>query len=264
MERWEPIEGSRWFAISDTGRIWNMRFNEEQKLRLQNGYPAWTYHSAERRVKTVYVHRLVAYAFLGEPDGKREVCHNNGVKTDNRVENLRWDTHKANQEDMVKHGHTRLGTGKVPPPRVNGAGETEYCCTGCGEWFTAEGFYRAKRRSSGIQAACKNCTKEMLQRWRRENPERAREVGNESKRRLRDKYFIEAFGEEEWLAGKQRRDAHRLMWQNRVKNPLRCSVCGVSNWKVKVVSHATDGLGGGVLLCGRCAGDKGYASGLKA
>jgi DNA-binding XRE family transcriptional regulator len=33
-----------------------------------------------------------------------EACHNNGVKTDNRLTNLRWDTPSSNQLDRQKHG----------------------------------------------------------------------------------------------------------------------------------------------------------------
>jgi hypothetical protein len=50
------------------------------------------------------VHRLVLIAFVGPcPDGM-EGCHNNGVPSDNRLENLRWDTRKANMADAIEHG----------------------------------------------------------------------------------------------------------------------------------------------------------------
>lgn len=52
------------------------------------------------------VHRLVAEAFLGfYPD--LEVCHNDGNLDNNMPDNLRWDTHQANMDDMIRHG-TRL------------------------------------------------------------------------------------------------------------------------------------------------------------
>lgn len=53
---------------------------------------------------SVSVHRLVLEAFVGErPDGM-ECCHNNGVANDNRLENLRWDTHENNNKDRKLHG----------------------------------------------------------------------------------------------------------------------------------------------------------------
>ena len=56
------------------------------------------------------VQRLVLLAFVGPcPDGM-ECCHNNGIKTDNRLSNLRWDTRKANAADREHHGTTARGS----------------------------------------------------------------------------------------------------------------------------------------------------------
>lgn len=58
------------------------------------------------------VHSLVMLAFVGPlPDGW-EVCHRNGVATDNRLVNLRYDTPRGNYADKVRHGkgHARAGS----------------------------------------------------------------------------------------------------------------------------------------------------------
>lgn len=58
-----------------------------------------------------YIHRLVAEAFLGpRPTPKHEVNHKNGVRSDNRDNNLEWVTRSENQRhrfDVLKHGQTR-------------------------------------------------------------------------------------------------------------------------------------------------------------
>lgn len=56
--------------------------------------------------RSYFVHRLVAGAFLPEPNGELEVNHKNGIKTDNNVDNLEYVTRSENQLHAVRNGLT--------------------------------------------------------------------------------------------------------------------------------------------------------------
>lgn len=60
-----------------------------------------------------YVHRLVAFAFIGEPPtGKHHVAHWDGDSSNNQVSNLRWATPAENSADSIRLGRSKRPGGQ--------------------------------------------------------------------------------------------------------------------------------------------------------
>jgi len=124
MEIWNDIKGYEGFyEISSYGRVKSLvrmrkcknqygpyTVEDPEKIlrpgKNNHGYMSVVLYKDHKR-KTKSVHRLVAKAFIDNPNNKIQVNHKNGLKHDNRIENLEWCTNSENQIHSYRTGLTK-------------------------------------------------------------------------------------------------------------------------------------------------------------
>lgn len=92
---WKEVSENPNYLISDTGRIRRVGSETDHSVRDNGGYLVTDLYQGGKR-STVRVHRLVAEAFVPNPDCKPEVNHKDGNKYNNNASNLEYVTKKEN------------------------------------------------------------------------------------------------------------------------------------------------------------------------
>lgn len=106
-EIWKPIAGYNGkYEISSFGRVKSHAYTSVRFIREQlagKGYPKVSLRK-DGKTQQHYIHRLVAEAFLDNPEQKTEVNHIDGNKRNNHVQNLEWVSRKENQMHAFNNG----------------------------------------------------------------------------------------------------------------------------------------------------------------
>jgi hypothetical protein len=108
MEEWKFINGYENYKISDHGNVKNIITNKMLKPRINNrGYNNVDLYNIGKRTKPI--HRLVAEAFLENPDDKRCVDHIDRNKLNNHISNLRYATDSENGMNKSRQSNNTSG-----------------------------------------------------------------------------------------------------------------------------------------------------------
>jgi len=177
-----PAFGLVGYCVGNDGSVWTCRVKGGAVLvpdRFMGGWVRVKQHTTKRgyrfvnvttggKQRRMMVHRLVLEAFVAPCPPGREACHYpNRDPSDNRLENLRWDTHTENMRDKTRD---------APPTDTK-------ACRRCGEVLPRSMFYRDTRSGDGLKTECKACHVRTARQTR--DPEKKRAANREFMRRAR-------------------------------------------------------------------------------
>ena len=174
MEEWKEIPGYEGlYEVSNKGNVRNVRRNKLLRLsKTNNRYIRVSL--CKNGIKTgLTVHRLVAEAFIENPDNLPEVNHKDEDKTNNRVENLEWCDHKYNMNYGTRN--IRAKETAIKNGYYTGLSKEEY-----------RKKYRDKNKEK-IREKQREYMKEYNKNYYEKNREEIREHNREYKKKNREK-----------------------------------------------------------------------------
>lgn len=103
-EIWRAIEGLDGYVVSNLGRVKSLNYRRQGRAAILKQCKSGSggYYCVNIRYRLYPVHRLVAMAFVPNPEGKTDVLHKNGDLGDNRADNLRWGYHNEGRRADIK------------------------------------------------------------------------------------------------------------------------------------------------------------------
>ena len=110
-EQHSLIDGYPGYAVTTEGRVFSSKSGHWREMRQsprRGGYLRVTLRAGEAK-RSINVHRLVATAFIPNPENKPQINHINSIRDDNRLVNLAWVTHSENMLHGFKYGHMKSG-----------------------------------------------------------------------------------------------------------------------------------------------------------
>jgi len=101
MNEYEPLKGfEKLYAINREGSVWSY-FYKKELIPVLN-YRYYVVCLTKNKIRKNYtLHKLLAIQFLPNPDNLPHIDHINRIKTDNRLENLRWVNPRQNANNRT-------------------------------------------------------------------------------------------------------------------------------------------------------------------
>lgn len=121
-ETWKDIKGYEGiYQVSDLGRVKSLDriierkngngsfFKKGQIQKLQDNGNGYKYKQLKHNGKSnnFYIHKLVMETFVGQRPNEMVICHKDGDKSNNRLDNLRYDTATENNIDQFRHNNKK-------------------------------------------------------------------------------------------------------------------------------------------------------------
>ena len=101
-EVWKDIVGYEGiYQVSNFGRVKNTETGRIMKTYKDKYGYITTSISYKGKTKHFLIHRLIAKAFIPNPENKPHINHINTIRDDNRIENLEWVTRKENSNNPL-------------------------------------------------------------------------------------------------------------------------------------------------------------------
>lgn len=104
------------YIISEDGKVWGARKDRILKPLIKpQGYRAVFLTHDRGNTRWHYIHRLVAVAYIPNPDNLPIVRHLDNDTSNNHKDNLAWSTHKENTLQSIREGRFNKRSGKDNP-----------------------------------------------------------------------------------------------------------------------------------------------------
>ncbi len=95
------------YSVNILGEVKNVLSGKILKPCITDGYLCVRLYTHKKR-KCYSIHRLLALHFIPNPENKPCIDHINRIRSDNRIENLRWVTHAENNQNVSIHKNNKL------------------------------------------------------------------------------------------------------------------------------------------------------------